>query len=545
MALTFLPARAGAAFPGENGKIAYTLEERLGDPPFHAQIAVIARDGSGQATLTSGAARNVRPRWSPDGRKITFCSDRGGNDDVYVMNADGSNLVQLTASPASDCVYAWSPDGSKIAFASNRDGNGEVYVMNADGSNEVRLTNNSALDHSPTWSPDSGRLAFTRHDESTFPPVTDVYAVNVDGSSLTRLTDPQATDDAAPAWSPDGATIAFLSRGRGSFGSWNIWTMNPDGSGKQQITPNHSESHLFREWAPVGGRIMFHFGTDTYTANRDGTDVHRLTDDPAVRDLERWSPDAGYVTGTTQSCPDPELPCDPPQLFVMRSDGSGITDIGPGEDPDWQPIPVNSYPRPKSAPEIRVPLVPAYGACDPSSGHANRTHGPPLAYPSCAPPVHRSAELTIGTVDSNGYAASSQGHVRIRPVDADVAYELELLDVRKVGDGSDYGGELRLEIATQITDRDNTPSPAPSGAATMKSTVLSVTAPCTTTPDRAAIGSTCQVSTTADALVPGTVKQGKRGVWEFGKVRVFDGGPDGDAETAPNTLFAAQGIFVP
>jgi hypothetical protein len=61
----------------------------------------------------------------------------------------------------------------------------------------------------------------------------------------------------------------------------------------------------------------------------------------------------------------------------------------------------------------------------------------------------------------------------------------------------------------------------------------------------ATVGSTCNLSTTADAVLPGVVVEGKRAVWGLGKVEVRDGGADGDADTAPNTPFLEQGLFVP
>jgi hypothetical protein len=61
-----------------------------------------------------------------------------------------------------------------------------------------------------------------------------------------------------------------------------------------------------------------------------------------------------------------------------------------------------------------------------------------------------------------------------------------------------------------------------------------------------AIGSTCSLSTTVNALIPGLVVAGARSNWEFGQVRLYDGGSDGDGDTqGDNTLFAAQGLFVP
>ena len=59
------------------------------------------------------------------------------------------------------------------------------------------------------------------------------------------------------------------------------------------------------------------------------------------------------------------------------------------------------------------------------------------------------------------------------------------------------------------------------------------------------MGSTCAVSTSLEAIVPGAVKEGKRAVWQMGQIQVYDGGADGNPATGPNTLFARQGVFVP
>ena len=71
-----------------------------------------------------------------------------------------------------------------------------------------------------------------------------------------------------------------------------------------------------------------------------------------------------------------------------------------------------------------------------------------------------------------------------------------------------------------------------------------VNAPCTATASTA-VGSTCAVTTTANAVVPGAVKDGKRAIVEIGQLQIFDGGTDGVVATTPNTLFEVQGIFIP
>ena len=114
-----------------------------------------AADGSNPTNLTNHSSSDFQPAWSPDGTQIAFVSQRGGNEEIYVMNAaDGSNPTNLTNHASNEFQPAWSPDGTQIAFYSNRDGNNEIYVMDAaDGSNPTNLTMNHASDRQPAWSP--------------------------------------------------------------------------------------------------------------------------------------------------------------------------------------------------------------------------------------------------------------------------------------------------------------------------------------------------------------------------------------------------------
>jgi hypothetical protein len=126
--------------------------------------------------------------------------------------------------------------------------------------------------------------------------------------------------------------------------------------------------------------------------------------------------------------------------------------------------------------------------------------------------------------------------------EADVRFSASIMDIRRKGNLDDYTGDLQGVTAARVTDRDVASSEAE--PSTVQDFDFSATIPCAATPDTA-VGSTCSISTTFNALMPGAVTEGNRAIWELGQVQVFDGGPDGDVGTQPNMLFATQGIFVP
>ena len=71
-----------------------------------------------------------------------------------------------------------------------------------------------------------------------------------------------------------------------------------------------------------------------------------------------------------------------------------------------------------------------------------------------------------------------------------------------------------------------------------------MTVPCTATADTA-VGATCSLSTTFNAIVPAAIVEGNRATWQFGQVQVFDGGSSGTAGASDAGLFETQGVFVP
>jgi hypothetical protein len=208
---------------------------------------------------------------------------------------------------------------------------------------------------------------------------------------------------------------------------------------------------------------------------------------------------------------------------------------------------VVGFPRPKGASPIRASLVPAFNTCS----SPNSRHGAPLDSRSCRPPVQSSSVLTIGAPDVNNLAANFTGTVRLTAVvgngateadEADVRILVTLTDVRNRPSLTDYVGRVTMRSNVQITDNSNSAEPPEPG--TMQRINYSAPVDCVSTLSTS-IGSTCTASTTADALVPGTVIEGRRAIWEFGQIEVKDAGPNGIAGDGDDATFLREGIFVP
>jgi hypothetical protein len=226
-----------------------------------------------------------------------------------------------------------------------------------------------------------------------------------------------------------------------------------------------------------------------------------------------------------------------------------------GNDSDTESTTVlnTGYVRPAGASPLRISLVPGYQQCF----TGNRSHGTPLAHPSCRPPVQASNWLTVGTWEANGRLTKSIGSLRVGVImgdpstpavdEADVSLKLSITDVRRKSDLTDYAGQVQATSTLRITDRYNqsiSPTTPPNQAATVVDIPFPILGMCAPTANTT-VGSTCTANTTFDAVVPLAVKESQRAVWEFGQFVVNDGGSDGNVSTSPNTLFARQGIFVP
>jgi TolB protein len=195
---------------------------------------------------------NAESVLSPNGKKIVFTSDRGGDLDIWVMNSDGTHPKQLTHTLGYDGGPWWSPDGKRIAFRAYHPETPEeiadyksllaqhlirpttldLYVMDADGSHMRRLTDNrkeNIASFAPSWTPDGKGLVFASNREDLQRRKFEVYKMNLNGSGLERLTY-GGQFDGFPTFSPDGKRF--------------VWASNRNG--KQP----HETNVFIADWAP-------------------------------------------------------------------------------------------------------------------------------------------------------------------------------------------------------------------------------------------------------------------------------------------------------
>jgi tricorn protease len=151
--------------------------------------------------------------------------------DIWIANENGTDVRRLTDHTARDIYPRFSPDGTMVAFSSKRDGNYDVFVVPAAGGRPRQLTFHSADDTVVGWTPDGGKILFTSvRNRGAFPTVSTLFEVAVTGG----LEQPVATDWCSSAsYAPDGAKLAFTRHPavwsrqhyRGSYAA-DLWVMD-------------------------------------------------------------------------------------------------------------------------------------------------------------------------------------------------------------------------------------------------------------------------------------------------------------------------------
>jgi TolB protein len=248
--------------------------------------------------LTSDPADDAMPCFSPDGQRLAFTSNRGGNWDIYVMGVDGGQPTQLTTGPEHEMHPTWSPDGTLLAYCKlgSQSGRWEIWV--ADAANPgVR----HFLDYGlfPQWCPDPARskLLFqkARQRGSRYHGIWTIDYVAGEAMHPTEIVSAANAATINPTWSPDGSMIAFVAVVEPDSGSAaapqqaDVWIVNIDGSGRTNLT-NGRFANFQPAWA-TDGRVYF-------VSNRSSVDnIWAVTTERAVAAARGSANAAAFASG--------------------------------------------------------------------------------------------------------------------------------------------------------------------------------------------------------------------------------------------------------
>ncbi len=291
-----------------------------------SSLWMVRTDGTDHRAVTTGAANNSSPRWSPDGKRLLYLSAMDGVTKLSCHWMDGGQSAEL-ATLTDPAGLAWSPDGKSIALSQfvpekskpfvelpgkpegaewaapfqmirdvtyradgkgyRKEGHHHLFVLSADGGAPRQVTH-GAFDHLGTsaWTADGRALIFSanRRPDAGYEPLdTEIYEVSLDGGAVKALTDRRGPDT-HPVLSRDGKRIAYLGFDdrRQGYQVTRLYVMNRDGSDRKCLTAKFDRTVAEPAWDADGQGVFFQFDDEGVTkvgrVSLDGTVVVRAGD---------------------------------------------------------------------------------------------------------------------------------------------------------------------------------------------------------------------------------------------------------------------------
>ena len=330
----------------------------------------ISSDGSQHQPLTTGTQNDANPRFSPDGKKLLYTSNKDGTTQFYcrwLNSVAEAKLTNLTQSPGSP---VWSPDGQWVAFTMfvpentkpftampekpkgatwndpptyiddmkyRSDGAGylkkgfrQIFVITTDGGTPRQLTTGDYHHNSePSWSADGQFIYFSANrnkDHETDPNNSEVYKVNVKDGTITALTKRHGPDN-NPKVSPDGSKIAYIGFDEQYHGYQvrQLYVMNMDGTSSKSLTSKLDRDVENIQWADDSQGLYFKYDSEGNSklgfVTLDGN-VKTLTGDLGGLSLGRPYDGAEYhVNKKGQVVFTHSLPDHPADVAIYNSNG--------------------------------------------------------------------------------------------------------------------------------------------------------------------------------------------------------------------------------
>jgi Tol biopolymer transport system component/DNA-binding winged helix-turn-helix (wHTH) protein len=204
----------------------------------------VSRDGTDWDLVPGAVGGADEPRVSASGRTVY---EVWGTTATIVRARSKGSLSTLAPSTRYDWDAELSPDGRKVTFVSDRSGSAEVWVAEASGERPIRRTSfGGAYTHTPRFSPDGRTIAFATPASGNF----DLFLIGVESGEPQRITtDP--SEDFAPSWTPDGNALHF---GSTRSGEWQIWRLDLDSGVAVQVT---REGGRVAQVSPDGESLYF------------------------------------------------------------------------------------------------------------------------------------------------------------------------------------------------------------------------------------------------------------------------------------------------